>query len=219
MTELDAAAERFEAYRAMLRGVAFRLLGSVPEADDAVQEAWLRLARTDLAGVQNLGGWLTTVVSRVSLDMLRARAATKKLASRARLRVRGTPTVPPAELGRHRRVVEAFLAASRAGDLEAVIAVLDPDVVRVADRAALPDGRPLRARGARTVAGEILVFGRRARFAAPALVNGDVGVVVAQDGRLQLVLLVTVAGDEISRYELVAGPARLAQLELAVLGK
>ncbi len=290
MTELDAVAERFEAHRAMLRGVAFRLLGSVPEADDAVQEAWLRLARADLAGVQNLGGWLTTVVSRVSLDMLRARAArhedlagqhqvaeypspgadpageaelvdevgrallvvldrlapaervafvlhdmfavpfgeiapvldrspatTKKLASRARLRVRGTPTVPTAELARHRRVVEAFLAASRAGDLEAVIAVLDPDVVRVADRAALPDGRPLRAREARTVAGEILVFGRRARFAAPALVNGDVGVVVAQDGRLQLVLLVTVAGDQVSRYELVADPARLAGLDVAVL--
>jgi len=292
MTELDTMAERFEAHRAMLRGVAFRLLGSVPEADDAVQEAWLRLARADPAGVRNLGGWLTTVVSRVSLDMLRARAArredlvgqhqaaehpspggdpaaesvlvddvgrallvvldrltpaervafvlhdmfavpfgdiapvldrttatTKKLASRARLRVRGTPTVPTAELARHRRVVEAFLAASRDGDLEAVIAVLDPDVVRVADRAALPGGRPLRARGARTVAGEILVFGRRARFAAPALIDGDVGVVVAQGGRLQLVLLVTVAGDQVSRYELVAGPARLARLEVAVLGK
>ena len=146
-------------------------------------------------------------------------ATTKKLASRARLAVRGAPTVPTAELARHRQVVEAFLAASRAGDLEAVIAVLDPDVVRVADRAALPDGRPLRARGARTVAGEILVFGSRARFAAPALVNGDVGVVVAQDGRLQLVLLITVAGDQVSRYELVAGQDRLAVLELAVLGK
>ncbi len=294
MTELDAVAERFETYRPQLRGVAFRLLGSVAEADDAVQEAWLRLARTGPGGVQNLGGWLTTVVSRVCLDQLRARASrredlvgqhqpdehpspgpagdpaaaaelvdnvgrallvvldrlspaervafvlhdmfavpfteiapvldrspatTKKLASRARLRVRGTPRVGAAELARHRRVVEAFLAASRAGDVEAVIAVLDPDVVRRADRAALPDGRPLRARGARTVAGEVALFGGRARFAAPALVNGDAGIVVAPDGRLQLALLVTVAGEQVTGYELVADPARLAQLEVAVLGK
>jgi RNA polymerase sigma factor (sigma-70 family) len=294
MTDLDAVAERFETHRARLRGVAFRMLGSVPEADDAVQETWLRLARADLDEVHNLGGWLTTVVSRLCLDQLRSRAArredlvgehqpddhpfagpgddpaaeallvedvgrallvvldrlspaervafvlhdmfavpfgdiapvldrspatTKKLASRARLRVRGTPTVGLADLARHRRVIEAFLAASRAGDVAAVIAVLDPDVVRRADRAALPDGRPLRARGARTVAGEVAVFGSRARFAAPALVNGDAGIVVAPGGRLQLVLLVTVAGDQVTGYELVADPARLAQLELAVLGK
>jgi RNA polymerase sigma-70 factor, ECF subfamily len=291
MTERDTVAERFEAYRPQLRGVAFRMLGSVTEADDAVQEAWLRLARTDLAGVHNLGGWLTTVVSRVCLDQLRSRAArredlvgqhqadehlspvgdpaaeaelvdevgrallvvlgrlspaervafvlhdmfavpfgeiapvldrspatTKKLASRARLRVRGTPAGAAADLARHRRVVQAFLAASRAGDVEAVIAVLDPDVVRRADRAALPDGRPLRARGAGPVAGEIVVFGGRARFASPALVNGDAGIVVAPHGRLQLVLLVTVAGDKVTGYELVADPARLARLEVAVLG-
>jgi RNA polymerase sigma factor (sigma-70 family) len=294
MTELDAVAERFETHRARLRGVAFRLLGSVTEADDAVQEAWLRLARTGPGDVHNLGGWLTTVVSRVCLDQLRARAsrredlvgqhppdehpaagpdgdpaaeselvddvgrallvvlgrlapaervafvlhdmfavpfgeiapvldrspaATKKLASRARLRVRGTPTVAAADLARHRRVVEAFLAASRAGDVAAVIAVLDPDVQRRADRAALPGGRPLRARGAGTVAGEIMVFGGQARFAAPALVNGDAGIVVAPHGQLRLVLLVTVAGEQVTGYELVAGPARLAQLEVAVLGK
>lgn len=291
MTELDAVAERFETHRAQLRGVAFRLLGSVAEADDAVQETWLRLARTGTGGVHNLGGWLTTVVSRVCLDQLRARAArredlvgqhqadehpspvgdpaaeaelvdevgrallvvldrlapaervafvlhdmfavpfgeiapvldrspatTKKLASRARLRVRGTPAVPAAELARHRRVVEAFLAAARAGDVEAIIAVLDPDVVRRADRAALPGGRPLRARGARTVAGEIAVFGRRAARAAPALIDGDAGIVVAPHGRLQLVLLVRVAGGQVTGYELVASPARLAELEVAVLG-
>ncbi len=292
MTDLDAVAERFETHRARLRGVAFRMLGSVPEADDAVQEAWLRLARTGLDDVHNLGGWLTTVVSRLCLDQLRSRAArredlvgehqpddhpspgpgddpvaeallvedvgrallvvldrlspaervafvlhdmfavpfgeiapvldrspatTKKLASRARLRVRGTPTVGVADLARHYRVVQAFLAASRAGDVGAVIAVLDPDVVRRADRAALPDGRPLRARGARTVAGEIVVFGGRARFAAPALVDGDAGIVVAPHGQLELVLTVTVAGDKVTGYELVADPARLARLEVAVL--
>jgi len=294
MTELDTVAERFETHRARLRGVAFRMLGSVTEADDAVQEAWLRLARTGPGTVQNLGGWLTTVVSRVCLDLLRARAsrredlvgqhppedhpaagpdgdpaaeselvddvgrallvvldrlapaervafvlhdmfavpfgeiapvldrspaATKKLASRARVRVRGTPTVAAADLARHRRVAEAFLAASRSGDVAAVIALLDPDVVRRADRAALPDGRPLRARGAGTVAGEIVVFGGQARFAAPALVNGDAGIVVAPHGQLRLVLLVTVAGEQVTGYELVASPARLAQLEVAVLGK
>jgi RNA polymerase sigma factor (sigma-70 family) len=292
MTDLDAVAERFETHRARLRGVAFRMLGSVPEADDAVQEAWLRLARTDWDGVHNLGGWLTTVVSRLCLDQLRSRASrredlvgehqpddhpspgpgddpaaeallvedvgrallvvldrlspaervafvlhdmfavpfgeiapvldrspatTKKLASRARLRVRGTPTVGVADLARHRRVVEAFLAASRAGDVDAVIAVLDPDVVRRADRAALPAGRPLRARGAGTVAGEIVVFGSRARFAAAALVDGDAGIVVAPHGQLQLVLTVAVAGDKVTGYELVADPARLARLEVAVL--
>ena len=294
MTDLDAVAERFETHRDRLRGVAFRMLGSVTEADDAVQEAWLRLARTDASEVHNLGGWLTTVVSRVCLDQLRSRASrredlvgqhppdahpepgpagdpaaeavlvdevgrallvvlgrlspaervafvlhdmfavpfgeiapvldrspatTKKLASRARLRVRGRPAVEAAELAQHRRVVQAFLAASRAGDVAAVIALLAPDVVRQADRAALPDGRPLRARGAGTVAGEIVVFGGQARFASPALVNGDAGIVVAPHGQLRLVLLVTVAGEQVTGYELVADPARLDRLELAVLGK
>ncbi|MGH3410749.1 MAG: sigma-70 family RNA polymerase sigma factor, partial [Streptosporangiaceae bacterium] len=213
MTDLDTLTARFEVHRAHLRGVAYRMLGSVSEADDAVQEAWLRLARTDPADVRNLGGWLTTVVSRVCLDLLRSRASrredlvglgqagdypdarpeadpeqeavlvdevgrallvvldrlgpaeriafvlhdmlavpfgeiapvldrtpatTKKLASRARLRVRGTPAAGAADLARHRQVVDTFLAASRAGDVDAIMAVLDPGVERRADRAAIP---------------------------------------------------------------------------------
>ena len=292
MTDLDTLTARFETHRAYLRGVAYRMLGSLSEADDALREAWLRLARADLGGVRNLGGWLTTVVSRVCLDLLRSRASrredlvglhqpddhpdvrrgadpeqeallvdeagrallvvldtlapaeriafvlhdmfavpfdeiapvldrttatTKKLASRARLRVRGTSAVGAADLARHRQVVEAFLAASRAGDVDAIMAVLDPGVVRRADRAAIPAGRALQVRGARTVAEEIAIFGARARFAVPALVNGDVGIVVAPHGRLLLALAVTVAHGKITGYELIAEPARLAQLELAVL--
>jgi RNA polymerase sigma-70 factor (ECF subfamily) len=292
MTELDALAEQFEAHRVHLRGIAYRMLGSLSEADDAVQEAWLRLTRSDAAEVRDLGAWLTTVVSRLCLDALRARTArredsvghhdpdehpdttqssdperealavdqigrallvvldrlspaeriafvlhdmfaipfdeiasvvdrspatTKKLASRARQRLRGRPLVGAAELRRHRRVVEAFLAASRAGDVSAVIAVLDPDVVRRGDARALPPGRPLEVRGARNVAEEIAVFGRRAEVAAAALVAGRVGIVVAPHGRLQLALLMTVEDDRITQYELVADPNRLARIEIAVL--
>jgi RNA polymerase sigma-70 factor (ECF subfamily) len=292
MTEHEALAERFQAQRGHLQAVAYRMLGSLSEAEDAVQETWLRLERTDTGGVQNLAAWLTTVVSRVCLDMLRSRAAcredlaghqvpeeirnpaqrggdpeqeavladeagrallvvldtlgpaeriafvlhdmftmpfdeiapivgrspvtTKKLASRARQRVRGTPAVPSAELARSRRVVEAFLAASRAGDVDAVLAVLAPDVVRVGDRAALPASRAAEVRGARAVAEEIVVFGRNARFADLALVDGAVGLLVAPRGRLVTALTFTFSGDQITGYELIADPARLRQLDLAV---
>ena len=292
MTEHEALAERFQGQRGHLQAVAYRMLGSLSEAEDAVQETWLRLERTDAGGVQNLAAWLTTVVSRVCLDMLRSRAArredlaghqvpeeirnpaqrggdpereavladeagrallvvldtlgpaeriafvlhdmftvpfdeiapivgrspvtTKKLASRARQRVRGTPAVPSAELARSRRVVEAFLAASRAGDVDAVLAVLAPDVVRVGDRAALPAGRAAEVRGARAVAEEIVVFGRNARFAELALVNGAVGMLVAPGGRLLTALTFTIKNDQIAGYELIADPGRLRQLELAV---
>lgn len=287
MDEQHGLTERFETHRGQLRGVAYRMLGSLAEADDAVQDTWLRLARSDVGDVLNLYAWLRTVLSRVCLDMLRAREArredfgaipdgramtadpeaeavladsvgrallvvldrlgpaervafvlhdmfavpfdeiapivgrstvtTKKLASRARTRMRGTPTVPAADLARHRQVVEAFLAASRSGDVDAVVAVLAPDVVRVADRVAVPAGRPTEARGARAVAEEIAVFGRNARFAEPALVDGRVGVVVAPAGRLTIVLAVTVAGERVSRYELIADPERLQTIDLAVL--
>ncbi|MFJ6134611.1 sigma-70 family RNA polymerase sigma factor [Kitasatospora sp. NPDC092286] len=285
----EELAARFEGERGRLRAVAHRMLGSAAEAEDAVQEAWLRLGRADAAAVENLPGWLTTVVSRICLDLLRARAvrreeptgerlpdgagedggpeeaallaeevgrallvvldrlgpaervafvlhdgfavpfeqiapivgrttvAAKKLASRARQRVRGPAAVPAAELAGHREVVEAFLAASRGGDLDALLAVLAPDVVRRADPAALPAGRAAVARGALVVAGETLVFGRRARFAAPALVNGDVGVVVAPGGRLRLVLLVTVERGRVAAYEVIADPERIARLDLALL--
>ncbi|MEV8635538.1 sigma-70 family RNA polymerase sigma factor [Streptosporangium sp. NPDC051023] len=288
----DELAERFEAHRGHLRAVAYRMLGSLGEAEDAVQEAWLRLSRVDAGEIENLAGWLRTVVSRLCLDMLRSRelrredpvgqqvsdeipdagdgsdperealladsvgrallvvldtlvpvervafvlhdlfavpfdqiapiverspVTTKKLASRARHKVRGIPALPAAELTRHRHVVEAFLAASRGGDLTALLAVLAPDVVRRADPAALPPGALTEARGARAVAEETLVLGRRARFAAVALVNGAVGVVVAPYGRLLLALTVMVEGDRIAGYEVIADPARLCRLDLAVL--
>jgi RNA polymerase sigma-70 factor (ECF subfamily) len=291
MEERERVAERFETHRSRLHAVAYRMLGSSGEAEDAVQETWLRLARAEVGQIDNLGGWLTTVLSRICLDALRVRASrreelvgdgssddadlgqdvdpereavlvdsvgrallvmmdrlgpdervafvlhdlfavpfdeiapivrrttptTKKLASRARQRLQGASSVPAPELARHRHLVEAFLAASRAGDLEAILTVLAPDVVRRADPAALPSGRAREVRGARTVAEEIAVFGANARFAAPALVGGDVGIVVAPYGRLRAALVVTVDGDRIAAYELVADPERLRALELAVL--
>jgi RNA polymerase sigma-70 factor (ECF subfamily) len=294
MNERDGLADRFEVHRSHLQAVAYRMLGSLSDAEDAVQEAWLRLQRVSADGVDNLAGWLTTVVARVCLDMLRSRAsrreelvgqrlpdgirdpdqgddpeqeailadsvgrallvvldrlapaeriafvlhdmfavpfeeiapivgrssvATKKLASRARHRVRGTPAASGAELAARRHVVEAFLAASRAGDVDAVLAVLAPDVVRRADRAALPPGRATEVRGARAVAGEIAAFGSNARLAEPALIDGAVGVVIAPRGRLLLALTVTIERDKVVGYELIADPARLHQLDLAVLDK
>jgi RNA polymerase sigma factor (sigma-70 family) len=296
MDEQDRAADelagRFEAHRGTLRGVAYRLLGSLAEADDAVQEAWFRLSRTDPGAIVSLEAWLRTTVSRICLDLLRARAArreepldgrppaalpvtgpgdgpeqeavlidavgramlvvldtlapaervafvlhdlfgvpfgqiapildrneaaTKKLASRARRRVRGGSAVPAAERDRQRRVVEAFLAATRQGDLAGLLAVLAPDVVRRADLALLAPGRDPELRGADAVAREMAVFGGRSRYAAAALVNGAVGAVVAPRGRLLLVIAVTVAGDRVAAYELIADPARLGRVELAVL--
>ncbi|MGD3108276.1 sigma-70 family RNA polymerase sigma factor [Streptomyces sp. YGL11-2] len=298
----DRLAERFEAERGRLHAVAYRMLGSSGEADDAVQEAWLRLGRAGAGGVGNLAAWLTTVVSRICLDMLRARTArreepfgeelpdrlagpgagsggpaagdpeqealladavgrallvvldtlapaeriafvlhdmfavpfdriapivertpvtAKKLASRARHKVRGTPALPAAELTRHRRVVDAFLAACRDGDIAGLLAVLDPDAVRRADRAALPAGVPAEVRGAAAVVEQTVVLGKRARFAAPALVNGAVGAVVAPGGRLRIVLTFTLGttagGTRITGYEVIADPARLRGLDLAVL--
>ncbi|MEV4148271.1 sigma-70 family RNA polymerase sigma factor [Amycolatopsis sp. NPDC049691] len=283
---MDELAEEFEAERGRLRGLAFRMLGSLTEADDAVQEAWLRLNRVN--SVDNPAAWLTTVVSRVCLDVLRSRkarredpfevlpepaadadpaaevelaesvgrallvvldalgpaervafvlhdlfavpferiapvldrtpVAAKKLASRARQRVRGTSPLPPADLARHRRVVDAFLAAARGGDLEELLDVLAPDVVRRADAVALPAGAALEVRGARAVARETQVFGKRAHFAEAALVDGAVGVVVAPRGRLLLALAVAVEGERVAAYEVVADPARLAALHVTLLG-
>jgi RNA polymerase sigma factor (sigma-70 family) len=289
---MDELADRFEAHRGHLRAVAYRMLGSPSEADDAVQEVWLRLSRTDTSGIENMTAWLRTVVSRVCLDMLRSRharredpvdqvpdriaddrlgqhgpedeavlvesvgrallvvldtlvpaeriafvlhdmfavpfaqiapivgrstVATKKLASRARHRVQGTPTISDAKVTQHRRIVDAFLAAARGGDLDALLEVLAPDVVRTADPAALPLGAPTEVRGVRAVAEGTLVFGRRSRFAEVALVNGAVGVVVAPHGRLLLALTITIEGGRIVAYDVIAGPARLRELDVAVL--
>jgi RNA polymerase sigma factor (sigma-70 family) len=286
----ETLAGEFERHRGPLRAVAYRMLGSLSEADDAVQETWLRLSRTDTGGIASLDAWLRTVVSRICLDMLRTRqsrreeplggqeaapagdsgpedeavlvesvgramlvvldrlapaeriafvlhdlfavpfdqiapivdrtpATAKKLASRARQRVRGVPAVPRAELGHQQRVVDAFLAAARRGDLAALLAVLAPDVVRRADPAALPPGGETVVRGGDAVARQTLVLGPRARFAEPALVNGSVGVVVAPQGRLLLALTVTVHDGRIAGYDVIADPARLRDLELAVLAE
>jgi len=284
-------AERFEAHRTHLRAVAYRMLGSLSEADDAVQEAWLRLSRSDTSEVKNLGGWLTTVVARVCLNMLHSRksrreeplgahmpdpivsredgidpehqilladsvglallvvldtlapaerlafvlhdmfavpfdeiapivgrspAAARQLASRARRRVQGA-TVPDADLTRQRHVVDAFLAASRDGDFNALLAVLDPDVVVRADAGAVPRGAPRLLRGAAAVAEQALAFSGRARFAQPALVNGAVGIVVAPHGRLFAVMAFTITLGKIVEIDVLADPERLRQLDLAVL--
>src|SRR5215211_1546644 len=281
MDERDWLAERFEEHRAHLRAVAYRMLGSPSEAEDAVQEAWFRLARSDVSEVRNLGGWLTTVVARVCLDLLRARSArreepldaelpgpepdgaadpehealladsvglallvvldtlapaerlafvlhdmfavpfgeiapivdrspsaAKMLASRARRRVRAA-TVPDADLARQRAVVDAFLAAARDGDLNALLAILAPDVVVRADSRAVPHGAPRLIRGAHTVAQQALTFSARARFALPALVDGRPGILVAPRGRLSIALIFTITGGAIAEIHVVADPARL----------
>jgi RNA polymerase sigma factor (sigma-70 family) len=292
MGDDDRLAERFEAHRSHLRAVAYRILGSLSDADDAVQEAWLRLSRSDTDSIENLAGWLTRVVARVCLDMLRARTArreeplgvqlpgaivdgrgrrdpeqeallaeevglallvvldrlapaervafvlhdlfavpfdevapivertpttTKKLASRARHRVHGNATSPETDRTRQRHVVDAFLAAARGGDLNALLAVLDPDVVRRGDRAALPARVATELRGAQAVAEETRGNWRRARFAQVALVNGTVGLVVAPRGRLVVAIGLTVKDEKITEIDVIADPPRLGQLDLAVL--
>ena len=283
MDEPNWVAERFEENRTHLRAVAYRMLGSRSEADAAVQEAWLRLSRSDTSGVANLGGWLTTIVARVCLDMLRSRksrreeplgahdpedgvdpehealladsvglallvvletlapaervafvlhdmfdlpfdeiapivgrspTAARQLASRARRRVRGAATVPPADLTRQREVVDAFLAASRGGDFAALLAVLDPDVVLRADSVAVPMGASSEVRGAAAVAETL---SGRARAAQPALVNGAAGLVWAAGGQPRVVFEFTITRGKIVAIDLVADPERLRQLDLAIL--
>ncbi|RIQ17845.1 sigma factor [Jiangella rhizosphaerae] len=294
MDERDRLAERFEAHRGHLRAVAYRMLGSLSEADDAVQESWLRLSRADTAEVRNLGGWLTTVVGRICLDMLRSRAAlreeplgvrvpdpivgpadgtdpeqqvllgdsvglalmvvldtlppaerlafvlhdmfavpfdaigpivgrsvaaAKMLASRARRRVRATAAVPTAVPGadraRQREVADAFLAAARGGDFDALLAVLDPDVVLVADHGTHPASAVVR--GARNVAEGAMRFAELAVYALPVLVNGAPGFVTVPDGRPVSVLAFTVRGRRIVEIDVLADPSRLSRLAPAIL--
>jgi RNA polymerase sigma-70 factor (ECF subfamily) len=265
-------------------------MGSLTEADDAVQQAWLRLSRSDAEDIGNLGGWLTTVVARVCLDMLRSResrreepvgeqppesiasreaggdpeqeaaladsvglallvvldtltpaerlafvlhdlfampfeeiapivdrspAAVRQLASRARRRVQGAGAVQDRDVKRQREVIDVFLAASRRGDFDALLAVLDPNVVLRMDRAAVPPGAATETHGAVAVAKRAAKGGARA--AQPALVNGSVGVVVAPSGRLLMVLRFTITGGKIVEIEATADPERVRQLDLAVL--
>jgi RNA polymerase sigma factor (sigma-70 family) len=286
MNDNDWLARQFEEHRAHLQGVAYRMLGSLSEADDAVQESWIRLSRSDPSAIENLGGWLTTVTARVCLDMLRSRksrreeplaarvaeptedgvdpeqeavladsvglallvvletltpaerlafvlhdmfavpfdeiasivgrspTATRQLASRARRRVQGAPAVPEVDLARQREVVDAFLAAARGADFDALVALLDPDVVFRADEVLVPSAEAREARGAAAVA---TYFSGRAQLARSVLVNGTAGVVVAPRGQLILVLRLTFAHGKIAEVEAIGDPERLAELELAVL--
>jgi RNA polymerase sigma-70 factor (ECF subfamily) len=235
-------AEQFEAHRAHLRAVAYRMLGSPSEADDAVQEAWLRLSRADTSDVTNLGGWLTTVVARVCLDMLRSRtsrreeplgarlgepgeeigamlerspSATKQLASRARRRVQDTATVPDTNLNRQREAVGAFFAASRNGDFDALVAMLDPDVVVRPDRAAALAGSLGEVRGAEDVAA---TFARRgAKGARMALINGIPGAVWAPGGTPRVIFSFTFVGGRITPIDTLADPDVVSRLDVAIL--
>jgi RNA polymerase sigma factor (sigma-70 family) len=285
MDEDDPLAGRFEASRPRLRGMAYRMLGSLSDADDAVQEAWIRAARADASAVDNLEGWFTTIVARVCLDMLRSRksrreepldlqdaavagpeqeamladsvglallvvldtltpaervafvlhdtfglpfgqiaaitgrspTAARQLASRARRRVHGTASVPRTRLARQREVADAFLTASRGGDLGALLAVLDPEVVLHADGAAVPSGAPRTLRGAAAVARGARAASGRSQYSRVALVNGTPGIVMAPRGRLRVVLAFTIDDRAITRIDVIADPARLEKLDLAVL--
>ena len=274
MTEHEYLAERFETHRAHLRAVAYRMLGSADEADDAVQEAWIRLSRADAGRVDNLAGWLTTVVARVCLDMLRSRksrreeplslhhvagndpehevlladsvglamlvvletlapaervafvlhdlfglpfdeiapivgrtpSAARQLASRGRRRVRGADPAT-GDLTLHREIVDAFIAASRGGDFEGLLAMLDPDVVVRADEAAVKLGAEREVRGAAAAA---RTFAGRARAAQPALVNGVPGLLWSHGSSPRVAFAFTIRGGTVTAIELIADPARLA---------
>jgi RNA polymerase sigma factor (sigma-70 family) len=292
MDEREFLAQHFEEHRTRLRAVAYRMLGSLSEADDAVQETWLRLSRTDAEEVENLGGWLTTVVARVSLNMLRSRRsrreeplgvrmpepivdradgtdpehealladsvglallvvletlnpaerlafvlhdmfavpfdeiapivdrspeAARQLASRARRRVQGEPTIPDADLDTQREVLDAFLAAAREGDFEALLEVLDPDVVLRADRGAAAIGSSRLVRGAANVARQAFAFSRLDIDVRPALVNGAVGTVTLRHGRAFAIAGFTIRNRRIVEMDVFADPDHLSQLDLMIL--
>ena len=282
MEDQDVLAERFEAHRARLRAVAYQTLGSASEADDAVQEAWLRLSRSDPDNIEHLGGWLTTVVARVCLNMLQARreqpvgmhlpesaasdgagpeaealladsigpallvilhtlapaerlafvlhdmfavpfddvapivgrspAAARQLASRARRRVQGVTPVLDTDLTRQRAIVDAFLTAARNGDFDALLEALDPDVV------VRSNGTEV-MRGAAAVAGRALTGLRSAQVSLLALINGAVGVINAAEGRPISLQAFTITGAKIIAVDLIDDPGRIAEADLAILGR
>ena len=292
MAEADWLAEGFEQNRARLRAVAYRMLGSFAEADDAVQEAWLRLSRSDASGVENLGGWLTTIVARVCLNVLRSRntrreepmgvhvpdpvvsradgtspedealladsvglalhvvletltpaerlafvlhdmfdlpfdeiapmvgrspAAARQLASRARRRVRGADVhAPDPDIARQREVVDAFFAAAHRGDFDALVAVLDPDVVLRSDGGTAHPEVSVVLHGASAVAGQALTLAQPSILKRPALVNGAAGVVVTMGGRPVAVMGFTVSRGKIVEIDAIIDPERLLRLDLPV---
>ncbi len=287
MTDEKLLSRSFEDARSHLRGVAFRMLGSLSEADDAVQETWVRLSRTDTSDVDNLRGWLTTVTARVCLDMLRSRkaraeepggddvakeqaapdanaeqeavladsvgmallvvldtlepaerlafvlhdlfgvsfeeiapivgrsdVATRQLASRARRRVRGAPEGDEASFARQRDVVAKLLAALRAGDVEGVVSVLDPNVVVHVQS---PDGTPREIRGARAWASSAVVYSRALEGVEPALVGGAVGAIHAPRGKILRALRFTFEGDKIAGVDIVTDATALHSLDIGAL--
>jgi RNA polymerase sigma factor (sigma-70 family) len=293
-SEREWLAERFEEHRRQLRAVAYRMLGSLNEADDAVQEAWFRLSRSDAAAIENLGAWLTTVVGRICLNMLKARSsrreepvgvhvpdpvvssedefnpeqealladsvglallvvlemlepaerlafvlhdmfavpfpeiapiigrspeATRQMASRARRRVQGAAPVPDVDLNTQREVVDAFIAAARNGDFEALVAVLDPDVVLRADAGAPPAALSRELHGAEAVARGAMSFSQLGLYVQPALVNGAAGAVSIRDGRPFSVAGFTVRGRRITEINILADPERLRRLDITVLDR
>jgi RNA polymerase sigma-70 factor (ECF subfamily) len=290
--ETQWLAQRFEEHRTRLRAVAYRMLGSLSEADDAVQEAWLRLSRSDTDAIENLDGWLTTVVARVSLNMLRSRRtrreeplgphvpdpiidhadgtdpehealladsvglallvvletlspaerlafvlhdmfavpfddiapildrspqAVRQLASRGRRRVSGAAPPPDADLDAQRAVVDAFLAASREGDFDALMAVLDPDVVLRADAGTAFPTVPREVHGAEAVVGQARSFSRLDLLMRPALVNGAAGIVATKDGKPFSVMACTVRAGRITEMNILGDPKRVQALDLTVL--
>jgi len=294
MDDQEWLAERFEANRSHLRGVAFRMLGSLIEADDAVQDAWIRLSRTDTSDVDNLRAWLTTVVGRVCLNMLRSRktrreasleihlpdpivspeegmdpeqeallgdsiglamlvvldslapaervafvlhdvfavpfdeiapmlerspAAVRQLASRARRRVQGQAPVPDPDLARQREVVDAFFAAARDGDFDALVAVLDPDVVLRADGGTARTRPTVLLRGAQTVASQAKLATKFAAFVRPALINGTAGAVVVAGKRVFSIMGFTVTNGKIVTIDVLYDPERLEDVDITMLGE
>lgn len=286
---MDRLTERFEEHRIRLRAVAYRMLGSVSEAEDAVQETWLRLDRTDAAEIENLGGWLTTVVARVCLNVLRSRdhrreepldaafsepadsavdpaadaelvdsvglamlvvldtlapaerlafvlhdmfavpfdeiaplidrtpAAARQLASRARRRVQGRPIAAEPDLARRRQVVDAYLTAARGGDFAALLELLHPDVALRADKAAGPSREPIFLRGASVVARGAAAASVRAAVTQLALVNGGIGLVMADEGRPSVVLTFAFVDGKISEIDVIADRERLRGLDLVLV--
>jgi len=292
MTEQDWLAQRFEQDRRRLRAVAYRMLGSVSEAEDAVQEAWLRLSRSDPGGIENLSGWLTTVVGRVALNMLRSRAvrreeplsprlpdpiidraggvdlehealladsvglallvvletlspperlafvlhdmfgvpfeeiaplvdrtpaAARQLASRARRRVRARPVTPDVDVSAQREVIDAFLAAARGGDFDALVATLDPDVVLRADGGTARAALSVEVRGAQQVASRAALWSNVDLVMHPALVNGVAGAVATLRGAVFTIASVIVRNGKIAELDFFADPDRIARLDLTIL--
>lgn len=290
MDDREWLAQRFEERRPRLHAAAYRMLGSRAEAEDAVQEAWLRLDRSDADSVENLSAWLTTVTARVCLNMLRSRrtrseepideqpeslapgddevdpeheavlgdsvgmallvvldtltpaerlafvlhdmfdltfdeiapilgrssVAARQLASRARRRVRGA-AVPERDVGRQRRVVDAYLAATRSGDFEALLAVLDPDVVLRADAHAVPTGISMLLRGATDVAQGAMASAARAQYTEPVLIDGSVGLIMAPGAGLTVALTFGIIGGRITEIDVIGDPERLGRLDLVEL--